>query len=186
MSEWVLATFVIIMAQGINSTWFNEQPHISYLGDGASHKRQRLHQGPNAVTTGPYVNGYAAATTTAYDLVRDTSQWTTDETYPSYQIGISLSQTSWETLPNTQTSHSTHSSHLEANVESLQIDFPDPFANGNLEWVTDSAFIQTFSNEETNPNYETARIHYDSSPLNEFVCCFGMVRIYPRWMHSTC
>ncbi len=186
LSDWVLTTFVIVMVQGINSAWSNEQPHMSYSEDNSSHKRQRLDRGPNAVTTGPYVNDHAAAPTTAYDPVRDISPWTIGETYPSYQLDIPLVQTSWEILPNTQTSLSTHASHLEENVESLQFDFADRFANENLEWVSDPAFIQTFSNGQTNQNHETAGISYDSAPLDESVCCFGMVRIYLRWMHSTC
>ena len=155
-------------------TWFDGQFDMNYLGDTGSHKRQRIDQGINAVTTEPYINSFIASADAGYDPIRNTLLSTNGEAFLSSQRDASFVGTPWESLPSTQTSLSTHPPYLGDGIASLQFDFTDSFPSENLVWNDESA-IRTLAGKQTIQGSQTDVVNCGNTPVDESICCFGMV-----------
>lgn len=163
------------MAQVADLAWMASQHQNYYPTDENHHKRQRHDHERYSMSIAGLTNGFVAASTAAYDPVRDISQYTTGR---SYYLEDPFPGHSWVSAPDSQTFGFSRATDQESNVLGLSFDLEDSFGNGPIAWQDDNLYTQQYSSQQATFEYEDHMVDFYNAPPKECAHCFGMVCIY--------
>lgn len=158
--------------------WYGQQSGPHYFEDDPIRKRPRLAPETNIASTGTGMNitSSPALPTTSHDLRRYPSYWEPSEPYSNSSFTSSAFNGPRYAANLSQTSSSSYVTGHDSAAETFALEFENFDLDQTLHWENPSV-EDTVLSQHVNSQHEAAENDGHDASLEDFSCCYGMVKI---------